>query len=135
MQDFDVVLGFLPVVILGLAGVAAISAFCGALIFRRILRDEARADESADLTRATEDYMKWLGRAVAALGVFALVLVSVYVVLPLEDEGLKLALLIAAVGGAVGFGVLGIRVGALSGERAIRAARSAARRAKPVVEN
>lgn len=135
MQAFDVVLGFLPVVILGLAAVAALSAFCGALIFRRILRDEARADESANVTRTSEAYMKWLGRAAAALGVFALVLVSVYVVLPLKDEGLKLTLLIAAVGGAVGFVALGNRLGTRSGERAIQAARSAARRAKPAAEN
>lgn len=132
MQAVDVVIRFVPVVILVLALLAAVSTACGALMFRRILRETAREDESADLTRTSEDYVRWLGRAVAALGVFALVLVSVAVILPLKDEGLRLSLFIVAVVGAAGFVGFGSWLGSSSssGERAIQAACSAAGRAE-----
>lgn len=128
MQSIDVAVRFLMVVILALTLLATLSAVCGALIFRRILREAAREDERADLTRTAEDYMKWLGRAVAALGLLPLALVFVYVVLPLTDEAMRMALIIALVLVSIGIAGVGKWVSDSSGERAIRAARSAARR-------
>lgn len=134
MQVFDGVVRILPVALLVGVGVCTLGAVFCALMNRQFLREEARADERANLSMATEDYMKWLGRAAAASGVFILAVVLVYVVMPLEDEALRLTLLIAAVAGAWGMVALGARLGAFSGERAIRAARSAARRAQARTE-
>lgn len=126
MQLLDAVVRVLPVALLIGAGVCALGAFFCAVVSRRVLRDEARADERANLNRAAEDYMKWLGRSAAAFGVFLLVMVSVYVVMPLENDALRITLLIAALAGAWGMVALGTQLGALSGDRAIWAARRAA---------
>ena len=128
MQSMDVAVRFLLVVALALTLLGTLSAVAGALISRRILHEAAREDESADLTRTGEGYMKWLGRAVAALGLFPLGLVLVYVVLPLTDGAMRMTAIVAVVFGAIGFAGLGHWLSDSSGERAIQAARSAARR-------